>query len=69
MKPIPKKILARLVTGIKKFQPILNDAKARDINESDTVVIINDMLSDIFGFDKYSEVTFPEFLNGTPTGL
>ena len=69
MKPIPKKILARLVTGIKKFQPILNDAKARDINESDTVVIINDMLSDIFGFDKYSEVTSPEFLNGTPTGL
>lgn len=65
MKPIPKKILARLVTGIKKFQPILNDAKARDINESDTVVIINDMLSDIFGFDKYSEVTSEFSIRGT----
>jgi len=65
MKPIPKKTLSRLVYGIKKFQPILNDAKARDINESDTVVIINDMLSDIFGFDKYSEVTSEFSIRGT----
>jgi hypothetical protein len=57
MATIPIKVQARLVTGIKKFQPIVNAAKTKDINESDTVVIITDMLTEIFGFDKYSEIT------------
>lgn len=54
---IPARVKERLVTGIKKFQPILRKAKDKDINESDTVTIIADMFSDIFGYDKYSEVT------------
>ena len=29
----------------------------RDVNESDTVTIITDMLEEIFGFDKYTEIT------------
>lgn len=57
MSNIPSKILPRLTLGIKKFQTILTTAKAKDINESDTVVIITDMLSEVFGFDKYSEIT------------
>ncbi len=46
-----------IIYGIKKFLPILNNAKTRDVNESDTVIIITDMLSEIFGYDKYSEIT------------
>lgn len=57
MAVIPNKVKTRLMAGIKKFQPILNTAKAKDINESDTIVIITDMLSELFGFDKYSEIT------------
>jgi len=57
MAVIPTKVQARFVAGIRKFQPILNAAKTKDINESDTVVIITDMLTEIFGFDKYSEIT------------
>jgi hypothetical protein len=57
MASIPVKIEPRLVTGIKKFQAILTAAKAKDINESDTVVIITDMLDEVFGFNKYTEVT------------
>jgi len=57
MSAIPAKILPRLTTGIKKFQAVLQTAKTKDINESDTVVIITDMLSEVFGFDKYSEIT------------
>lgn len=57
MSTIPAKILPRLTAGIKKFQAVLTTAKAKDINESDTVVIVTDMLSEIFGFDKYSEIT------------
>ena len=51
------KFQTRLVTGIKKFQNILKIAKAKDINESDTVVIVTDMLSELFGYDKYLDIT------------
>lgn len=57
MANIQKKVYERLVAGLKKFQPVLATAKARDVNESDTVIIVTDMLSEIFGYDKYSEVT------------
>ncbi|MBI1931268.1 MAG: type I restriction enzyme HsdR N-terminal domain-containing protein [Ignavibacteriales bacterium] len=57
MANIPSKVYDRLSAGIKKFQPILNNAKSRDVNESDTVIIITDLLSEVFGYDKYSEIT------------
>ena len=57
MANIPTKVYDRVSSGIKKFQPILNNAKTRDVNESDTVIVITDMLSEIFGYDKYSEIT------------
>ncbi len=54
---LPVKTKERLIGGIKKFQPVLKKAKTKDINESDTVTIVSDMLADIFGYDKYSEIT------------
>ena len=54
---INSKIKTRLTQSIKKYQPILQKAKIADINESDTVMIITDMLSDVFGFDKYINIT------------
>lgn len=57
MANIPSKVYDRLSSGIKKFQPILDTTKSRDVNESDTVIIITDMLSEILGYDKYSEIT------------
>lgn len=54
---INAKVKERLAKGIKKFQPILARAKDADINESDTVTIITDMLCDIFGYDKYENIT------------
>jgi len=57
MANIQKKVYERLVLALKKFQPVLATAKARDVNESDTVIIVTDMLSEIFGYDKYSEIT------------
>lgn len=65
MASIPKKVAERLVAGIKKYQPILASAKARDVGEADTVTIIKDMLADIFGYDKYSEVTSEFSIRGT----
>jgi hypothetical protein len=65
MPQVPNKVFDRLQAGIKRFQPILASAKARDVNESDTVIIVTDMLSDIFGYDKYSEITSECSIRGT----
>lgn len=65
MATIPNKVRDRLVAGVKKFQPILAAAKARDVNEADTVTIIKDLLADVFGYEKYSEVTSEYAIRGT----
>lgn len=61
---IPKKVIERLTVGVKQFQPILASARSRDINEADTVTIVKDMLADIFGYDKYAEVTSEYAIRG-----
>ncbi len=65
MSYIPKKVQTRLVAGLKRFQPILTQARTRDVNEADTVAIVTDMLSEIFGYDKYSEITREHVIRGT----
>jgi len=57
MAAIPKKVVERLAKGIKRFQPILTTSKTRDDGEGDTVMIVTDMLAEVFGYDKFSEVT------------
>lgn len=61
---IPKKVSERLVAGLKRYQPIVSAAKARDANETDTVTIVKDMLNDVFGYDKYTEVTSEYAIKG-----
>lgn len=65
MANIPKRIEDRIIGGIKKYQPVLAAAKSRDVGETDTVTIIKDMLADIFGYDKYSELTSEFAIRGT----
>jgi hypothetical protein len=62
---MPKKVAERLVAGIKRYQPVLAAAKSRDVGEADTVTIVKDMLADVFGYDKYSEVTSEFSIRGT----
>ena len=77
---ISAKVKTRLIDGVKRFKPIVSNANNKDVNESDTVAIIMDILSDVFGYDKYTDIT-SEFaikktycdlaikLNGQPTIL
>lgn len=62
---IPAKAAERVRTSLKRFQPILSSAKARDINESDTVVIVTDLLQYMFGYDKYVEITSEHMIRST----
>lgn len=54
---VPVKIAKRLQDGIKKFKPVIKKLKNFDVNESDTVTAIVDILSDLFGYDKYNDIT------------
>lgn len=65
MATVPSRVADRICTGIKRFQPILASAKSRDVGESDTVTIVVDMLAEIFGYDKYSEITSEHAIRGT----
>ena len=59
------KVASRIADGLKKFQGILSTAKSKDVNESNTVVIVTDILSEIFGYDKYSEITTEHAIKST----
>lgn len=65
MASVPSKVKDRLSAGVKRFQPVLSSAKSRDVNESDTVTIVTDIVADVFGFDKYSEITSEHHIRGT----
>ena len=62
---IPKRVQDRLVAGLKRYQPIVSKLRERDISEADTVTVIKDMLSEIFGYDKYAELTSEQQIRGT----
>jgi predicted type IV restriction endonuclease len=66
---IPSRVAERLAVGAKRFQPILVSAKSRDVNESDTSMIVTDMLADVFGYDKYNEITRELAIRGTHCDL
>ena len=65
MASIPKKVADRLIKQVGQFQRVLQKAKDRDVNESDTVTIVTDMLAGVFGYDKYLEVTSEQAIKGT----
>jgi predicted type IV restriction endonuclease len=53
----PARVAERCIAALKRYQPILGAARTRDVNEADTVVIVVDLLADLFGYDKYNEIT------------
>jgi hypothetical protein len=62
---MPAKVAERLAVGLRRFMPIITSAKSRDVNESDTSMIVTDMVAEIFGYDKYSEITRELAIRGT----
>lgn len=65
MANIPKKVAERFIKNVPKFQKVLQIAKDRDVNESDTVAVLNDIFGDVLGYDKYLEVTSELAIRGT----
>lgn len=65
MLKIPKKVTDRFADQIKKFQAIALSHKSRDVSEADTVTLVKDIMADVFGYDKYSELTSEQQIKGT----
>ena len=65
MAKIPARVSERLAAGLKRFQPILDSARGRDVGEADTVTIIKDILAEVLGYDKYAEITSEHAIRGT----
>jgi Type I restriction enzyme R protein N terminus (HSDR_N) len=65
MATVPSRVRDRIIRGLKRFQPILSNSKSRDDGEADTVMIVTDLLSEVFGYDKYSELTAEFSIRGT----
>ncbi len=63
--PPPKKVAERIKGGLKKFRKVLQEARNADRSEQDTVTIVTDMLADVFGYDKYEELTGEYAIRGT----
>ena len=54
---ISKKSQEALIKGVKIFKKIIELAKQKHLNESDTSNIINDMLGEVWWYDKYFDIT------------
>lgn len=65
MAKIPSKVENRIKEALKRFKPIIEQAKARDIGEADTSTLVKDLLSELFGYDKYAEITAEHQIKGT----
>jgi hypothetical protein len=62
---VSAKVEARIVTQLKKYQSVLDQAKQRDISESDTSSIVRDMLCDVLGYRKFDDITAEHNIRGT----
>jgi len=65
MASIPTVTSKRIIATVPKFRKVLEQARERDVNESDTVTIVTDILEEVFGFDKYNEITREYAIQGT----
>ncbi len=63
--PIPKRVADRITGCLKTYQTVLAQQRDRDVSEADTVTIIKDLLCDLFGYDKYAELTSEHSIRGT----
>jgi predicted type IV restriction endonuclease len=62
---IPKKISDRIHTALKRLDPIIQQQRAKDISEADTVVLVTEIMVEVLGYDKFSELTGEFCIRGT----
>ncbi len=54
---VPAIVIRNIQASLRKYANVLDMAHKKDVNESDTSNIVNDILGDVLGFDKFFDVT------------
>lgn len=62
---LPKKVEQRMVSALKRLLPVIDQQKTRDVSEADTVTLVKEVLSEVFGYDKFAELTGEMCIRGT----
>jgi len=62
---IPKKVADRWPASLRTLLSVALSHKTKDVSEADTVTLVKDMLADIFGYEKYNELTSEQQIRGT----
>ena len=65
MGKLPKKFVDRVGDKLKKYQKIAIIQQKADVAEADTVTLVKDILADVFGYDKYEELTSEHQIKST----
>jgi len=63
--PVSAKVANRIAAQMKRYQGVLATIQKKDLSEADTVTVINDILADVCGYDKFLEVTGQYEIRGT----
>jgi hypothetical protein len=66
---VSAKVVSRITSQLKIYQGILAQAMKKDSSEGDTVVIVQDMISNILGYDKYRDLSNEHAIRGTYVDL
>jgi hypothetical protein len=54
---MPDKVARRIAAGLRKFQPILAASRSRRPSEADAYALTEDLLAEVFGYDKYTQIS------------
>jgi len=65
MAKLPKKFCDRVRAKLKGYQSLVSSHRKKDVSEADTITVIKDVLSDVLGYEKYSELTSEHQIRGT----
>lgn len=65
MSKLPKKFIERVNATLKKYQRVASSQQKADVAEADTVTLVKDILADVFGYDKYEELTSEHQIKAT----
>ena len=57
---IPEKVKKRLISEVPEFKKIVKYARKAKFNEAATENIVSNILTKVFGFDEYKEVSYRE---------
>ncbi len=61
---VPKRVIDRLTSNLRRLLPILQQQRTREVSEADTVTLVKDLLCDVFGYDKWAELTADVAIRG-----